>query len=260
MENESLLPANWEIPDTLRERVGDEPGRQRIMLVDGHLLLVLHAPPKPDEAARNGCFFWRDSEGNWASECETNGPAALTALLDHYKSAVDALRDAEDVAKTSQEYFDLLKGLSPLARSIRNMYDTLQAARKEEKNDRRIIVARDRAYALHRQAELLDTDARNSLELALAIKTEEQAASSFQMARAAHRLNMMVAFFFPIATLSAIFGTNWRAGMAQFKNKEGPLPLLLLVVAGVALGVGLMLFVNWRMRSREGGEQETPQD
>ena len=55
----SILPAAWQIPDKIRNRLGSRAGRQRTMFHDGHLLLVLHAAPKTDETEREGRFFWQ---------------------------------------------------------------------------------------------------------------------------------------------------------------------------------------------------------
>ena len=52
----SLIPASWDVPEEFRQRLGDEPGRQRVMQADGHLLLILHAPPLADSPVRDGRF------------------------------------------------------------------------------------------------------------------------------------------------------------------------------------------------------------
>ncbi len=58
MKTEStLLPSDWNVPAVFRQRLGESAGRQRVMAADGHLLLVLHAPPGADEAGRRGRFF-----------------------------------------------------------------------------------------------------------------------------------------------------------------------------------------------------------
>lgn len=53
----SLLPANWQLPEEIRNRIGNRAGRQRAMSYDGHLLLVLHAPPASEETERQGRFI-----------------------------------------------------------------------------------------------------------------------------------------------------------------------------------------------------------
>ena len=63
----SLLPTIWTVPKNFRKRLGNKVGRQRTMHEDGHLLLVLHAPPGTCDAERIGRLFWRAPEGNWSS-------------------------------------------------------------------------------------------------------------------------------------------------------------------------------------------------
>ena len=67
MTNRSILPAVWQVPQEFRDRLGDRAGRQRAMAADGHLLLVLHRPPGPEDAERSGRFFWRRSLRTGAS-------------------------------------------------------------------------------------------------------------------------------------------------------------------------------------------------
>ena len=56
------------------------------------------------------------------------------------------------------------------------------------------------------------------------------------MSVAAHRLNILAAFFFPLATLSAIFGMNLRHG---FETEPWPAPFIVLIALG--LGIGIIL-------------------
>ena len=72
-----MLPATWDVPQNFRDRLGSSVGRQRAMLSDGHLLLVLHAPPDPDQDQRKGRFFWRKPDGVWASDQMGSGPGAV---------------------------------------------------------------------------------------------------------------------------------------------------------------------------------------
>ncbi len=64
----SIIPATWQIPAAIRNRLGNSAGRQRTMAAEDHLLLVLHAPPKPDDSERSGRFFWRSPQGDWLSK------------------------------------------------------------------------------------------------------------------------------------------------------------------------------------------------
>ena len=57
------------------------------------------------------------------------------------------------------------------------------------------------------------------------------------MAVASHRLNMLAAFFFPIATLSAVFDTSLSHPLEQYI----PPPYAFYSVIGLGLFLGLML-------------------
>jgi hypothetical protein len=46
MSEESVLPATGEVSQVFRDRWASKVGRQRAMLADDHLLLVLYAPPR----------------------------------------------------------------------------------------------------------------------------------------------------------------------------------------------------------------------
>ena len=91
----SIIPGTWEVPQPFRNRLGSGPGRQRAMTADGHLLLVLHAPPKPDEEERQGRLFWRDPEGEWKTTEQGRGTVALENHLNEYSSAIDVLEQRE---------------------------------------------------------------------------------------------------------------------------------------------------------------------
>jgi hypothetical protein len=123
------------------------------------------------------------------------------------------------------------------------MYETLQEAREAVREDRDLIVGRDTANELNRRAELLQQDVTNGLNFAVAWQAEQQAESSYQMSVATHRLNLLVAFFFPIATATAIFGANLRHGLEGWDSTRGPLPLIAIIVAGLACGLILTGFV-----------------
>jgi len=240
----SLLPHTWAVPEIFRRRLGEQPGRQRAMHAEGHLLLVLHAPPSPESPTREGRFFWRDPAGNWTPTGTAPSQPGVGQLLGDYERAIARLQDAEDVAQTAREYFDLLNHLNPLARSARNMHDAIQEGREAEPNDRQLLLWRDRAYAISRSAELLHNDAKNALDFAVARRAEEEVESSRRALTAAHRLNTLVACFFPIATLGAVLGVNLHHGLENWDRQYAPLPLLAMLAGGLLMGILLMLFIN----------------
>jgi hypothetical protein len=210
---------------------------------DGHIVLVLHAPPSADEVARRGRFFLRDPQGTWRAAPKGDRVAKLDDHLNEYRAAIEKLEEADDTARGARDYFELLDRLEPLARAIRNMHETLQKARETQPDDRDLIVARDAAYDLTRRADILHHDAKNGLDFAIAWQAEQQAESSYRMSVATHRLNLLVAFFFPIATATAIFGANLKHGLEKWDLTSGPLPLIVVLGAGLVAGLILTSFV-----------------
>lgn len=243
METRSLLPAVWEVPKSFRERLGTSAGRQRTMFDERHLLLVLHAPPKPDDTLRRGRFIWRKPDGSWTSNDLGGGIGALGKHLAEYAEVIQQFDRLEEEAQTAADYFAVLEGLAPVLRAAAHLHQTLQEARRLVPEDRDLIIMRDQAYDLERTADLLYTNAKNALDFAIARRAEEESRSSRQMALSAHRLNILAAFFFPLATLSAIFGVNLLHGL---EDSPPPLAFLLLVGSGLAAGAILAAFITRR--------------
>lgn len=246
MTEKIQLPKMWEVPEVFRERIGDRSGRQRAMLAEGHLLLILHQAPRPNEDRRVAAFFWRQPDGNWMSSEHGAGLAALNLHVDAYESVIDHWETQEDEAVSAASYFEVLDRLAPVHRAVRNLHAVLQDARKQVNGDRNLINLRDRAYDLERRAELLYAGAKNSLDFAVAQRSEEQSSAANRMAQSAHRLNLLAAFFFPLATLSAVFGVNLKFGL-----EENPPPwgFLGLVGVGLLMGIVLAAFVTPRRNS-----------
>ena len=236
-----LIPSNWSsFPEEFRSRLGTNVGRQRVMKADDDLLVVAHLVPEHDEAGRRGVLFWRDGQGEWRCSNGDPGKVALAMHLDRYAKRVDLYEHQETTAIRADDYLPLLEGMAPLVRSSRNLLEALEEARKALPNDRNLIDHRDRAYDLSRQAELLYEDAKNSMDVAVIRRADEQANATHQMTVAAHRLNMLAAMFFPFATLGAIFGTtltdNWSWS-------HYPLPFVLFLITGLLIGLVMAYFI-----------------
>ena len=236
----SLLPVTWDLPQRFRDRLGEDVGRQRAMLHDGHLLLVLHAPPQVLDD-REGRFFWRSPDGTWRASVAGSGVGALDAHLAEYDDLLDAAEEAELAASTAEDYFELLQQLPPLQRAARNLHTVLQRAREAVDADRRIIGWRDEAYAVERRAELLLGEARYGLDFVSARHAEEQAHEAQEMARAGHRLNVLAALFLPAATIASFLGMNVPHGLEQ---EPAPWTFLAMVLLGVVCGVGLKVMTD----------------
>jgi Mg2+ and Co2+ transporter CorA len=212
------VPIDWQLPPALVERLGDRAGRQRSMSADGHLLIILHEPPKVGSSERVGRLFWRSPEGNWSSNSLGAGVQALTSHLAEFADRVEALDKRLETAQTANDYYSLLRAVAPLYRSARNLHATLQQAREMIPDDRDIINARDQSGEIERALDLLHNDAIHGLDFTIARQVEEQTEASFQMSVAGYRLNLLAAMFFPIATIAAIFGMNLRHGFEQDKT------------------------------------------
>lgn len=233
MSEVGLLPESWDgLPVKFRQRLGRKAGRQRLMTWEDHMLLVLHVAPNRNETERSGRFLWRDPSGHWRSNDLGDGPEAIQRHLDEYSSKLEILEQKESEARHAQDYFDVLEGLTPVHRSIRNLHLVLKEARNTQKLDRDLIVSRDRSYALERTAELLYAGAKNNLDFVVARQAEVQAQASHAMAVSSYRLNILAAFFFPISLFTGLLGASYT------KVLEGKVSLGFF--AGV-LGLGVFL-------------------
>jgi len=218
------------------------------MQSEGQLLIVAHLVPEHDEASRRGILFWRDAGGEWKCSNGDPGRIALTMHMDRYSKRLDAFEQQEAAANKADDYLPLLDGLAPILRSTRNLLEALEEARKAVPDARELIDLRDRAYDLARQAELLYEDSKNSMDVAIVRRADEQAQTTHQMMVAAHRLNILAALFFPFATLGALFGTtltdNWSWS-------QSPAPFFLFVLVSLLGGLALTLFVTQGTRARD---------
>lgn len=246
LPNKSLIPASWEVPAEFRVRVGEKAGRQRAMLAEDHLLLVLHRPPQANEPERIGRLFWRKPDGTWQSNELGGGVASLRQHISQYAAIVDRHDRLEDAASDISQFYEILDALGPLQRSVRHLHATLQEGRKAVPDDRDLINLRDQAYDLERTCELLYNDLQNAMEFAIAKQSEQQAIAAHEMAIASHRLNLLVAFFFPIATLTTIFGTSLQHGLEEMIPP--PYAFYSVIGLGLFLGLILMTFLSKRWR------------
>ncbi|HQU42808.1 MAG TPA: hypothetical protein PK867_08345 [Pirellulales bacterium] len=236
----SVIPPTWQVPELFRSRLGENAGRQRAMAADGHLLVVLHEPPQPGDPVRRGRLFWRDPDGQWKSNALGAGIQALKKHLAEYSDAATLLADRLDAAASAGDYFGVLQAVAPLYRAARHLHAALQQARELVPDDREIVSLRDQAGEIERAAELIYGDAKNGLDFTVARRSEEQAQRSYEMAVAAHRLNLLAAIFFPIATLSAIFGMNLEHGLGIRDNPAAFWTVLAVGFVGGVLLTGII--------------------
>jgi hypothetical protein len=238
-----LLPHNWTIPDRIRARLGVQAGRQRAMLHEGHLLLVLHDLPKPEDASRRASFFWRAPDGTWksAGAAVKGGVQALRTHVDTFTAAAHALEERVDRSTRAADFFAVIQEVTPVLRAARNLHRTLQEAREGCPEDRDLISIRDQAYETERELDIVYTDAKNGLDFTIAQRAEEQAALAEQINRASHKLNLLAAMFFPITALGGILGMNLEHG---FERRHAPWLFLLVVAGALLLGFVVRSSVN----------------
>lgn len=232
--HKTVVPEDWAIPTEMRARFGETAGRQRAMSADGHLLLVLHQPPGPDDRDRVAKLLWRQPNGSWS--CSTDG--AVTNLLKNhvwqFSHLAEQLEQKLLSASSARNYFELLQAIAPLQRASRNLHSTLQQAREMVPHDHDIIAARDAAGDIERSFELLYTDAKNGLDFTVAERAEVQSRRSYEMSASAHRLNILAALFFPLTAITSIFGMNFRSGLESL-----PAPFMFWTILAIGLVSGL---------------------
>lgn len=235
-----IIPPTWTVPEAIRIRLGQNSyGRQRAMFEEGHLLLVLHKPPGPDERSREGALFWRSPAGEWQFNRGGPGPGGLKRHIQSYADLEAKLTDEYEAAADINALFELLEILTPLVRSARNMHLALQTGREAVKGDTFLVEARDIAYEASRNLELLQEDVRNAIQHRTARKAEEQARLSEQALHASHRLNILAALFFPLTAIASLFGMNFAHGF----NEQNPAIFWLVLVLGCGLGFAMKSWV-----------------
>ncbi len=214
------------------------------MFEEGHLLVIVHRMPGPDERERQPVFFHRTPEGQWrGSDSKAQGPMALQEYLTAYEGRLHQLEDEEIRATTATQYHALLETAAPVLRASRGLHRALQQAREMVKVDRDLINFRDKAAGIERSAELLMQDAQFGLNYTAARQSEAQAASAAQMAASAHRLNLLAALFLPLTALCSVFGMDIQSGVENRTQY-----FWIIVGTGILLGLLVSSVVAKRHR------------
>jgi hypothetical protein len=235
------LPNDWALPTQIKERFGmRSSGRQRAMVADGHLLLVLHKVPEREVSRREAHFFWRQPNGDWlCSSGVRDGLAALQRHLQSFTQVEEQYSKLYEQATGAEDYFYILETVPALCHTAKNLLATLQAAREAIPGDRDLIDLRDWAYDVERSLELLYEDTRNALDFNIARKAEEQARLSKQELQSSHRLNVLAAIFFPLTAVASIFSMNLPSGLENAADTM----FWVVLVLGMVLGFGIYRWV-----------------
>jgi len=232
------LPSSWNVPETISKRLGRQAGYQRLMLADGAMLLILHSPPRKKHE-REGCFFFRNPEGKWSSSHAGTGIGAIGSLLDEFNVALGKLDDTFASETRADELFVQLEKAITLTRTTGNLFSVIREARQAMPEEEELI---------NRRSEILLQGLKHSLEFASARQAEAQTRETQKMARAGHRLNILVALFFPIATLATIFGMNFENGM---ETGYGEMPFFVVLFIGMLLGLLMLPLVRVSSQSKQ---------
>lgn len=220
------------VPAKFRARMGEVAGRQRAMVDEGHLLLVLHEVPVPARRERGARLFWRAPDGEWKTQGMGNGPGPLRDHVAEFELAVDELEERLRQATRALDWFEVLREATPLQRTAHHLAATLQAAR-EAIDDRELINLRDRANEVERAVDLITAEARDAIDFIAAQKAEAQAATSVELSRESHKLNVVAAVFLPMTALASIFSMTLHSGL---EGVGSPWLFWLVVGLGVVLG------------------------
>lgn len=248
-----IIPPTWTVPEAIRMRLGQSSyGRQRAIVEEGHLVLVLHKPPGPDDRSREGVLFWRTPAGEWLFNRGGPGPGSLKRHIQSYADLEMKLTAEYEQAADINTLFDLMETLTPLVRAARNVHQALQTAREAIKGDTFLVEMRDQAYELGRNFELLQEDVRNAIQHRSARKAEEQAKLSEQALHASHRLNILAALFFPLTAIASVFGMNLAHGLSE----QDPGIFWVVFVLGCGLGFAMKSWVLGKSRPAPAAEQK----
>lgn len=224
---------NWELPKEIERRLGENTyGRQRAIYEADHLLIILHTPPKGEEAERECVLFLRSPDGTYLCNGFTGGEGRLRHLLADYDELYDKYNAQYEKCSSPTDLFELMKALAPLNRATTNLHNAMQSARSFIEGDAFLIAMRDEAYEISRNFELLIGDAKLALDYQIAENTEQEAARSEEMAVAQHKLNVLAAVTFPLMAMATLLGMNLVHG---YENRS---PSLFWLVVGVGFVVG----------------------
>ena len=231
-----IIPPTWNLPPSVAIRLGQSSyGRQRAIFEDGHLLLVLHKPPGPDDRNRESVLFWRSPSGDWQFNRGGPGTGGLKRHVQTVAELEGQLSALYEQAKSIGELFDLMETLVPLTRFARNMHGAIQTAREAVREDPFLVELRNQAYEIERNLDLLLEDTRNEIQHRTARKAEEQATLSQAALQASHRLNILAALFFPLTAVASLFGMNLLHGLDTTSTA------VFWTVAAVSLILGFFL-------------------
>jgi len=218
------------------------------MAADGHILIVLHEVPNPDDPDKlDARVYWRKPDGTWKSQGSgATNIAALRAHVETFVAAIDALEAKAAKATCAKDWFEIMHHAAPLHRMVRNQSATLAEARDLVKGDKDLIAVRDTAQENERSIELINHHARAGLDYTIAANAEATVKSTEHVVESQHRLNMIAATFMPITAISALLSMNLKHGFESYNA-----PYAFWVVAAGAFLLGLLVRATLPAKKRD---------
>lgn len=245
-------PPSWALPEELLAQVGEFANRQRALAHEGQLLVILHHPPEQEKTFRRSLILRRERDGRWSAVEESNpGVEAdpeivMCELLNAYRARLDVLDDAINEESTADGLYAVVQALIPLRRALRNLDLTLADAVQRVPPKRPLIVWREQAHIVAREAELLYEEAEAAIAFHSANETVQSRASQEAMERAAHRLNLVVALFLPLTAIASVFGMNLASGLETASKSL----FWTFLAVGLALGAIMAVLLTRPLKKR----------
>ena len=230
------IPDKWDVPASLRERIGKTIGRQRAIQEEDHTLIMVHQAPSAKEKVRKGAYCWINPKGelHFYPEGET-----FEHLFAGYRKKLTHLEYEYENADTALKYFTVLEAIIPLHFAAVRMASALQMARDQIPTNRQVLLWRDDSFEIQRESEILQVCTKNALDYHQAKSVEDLSEITFQLSKTSHKLNMMATLFVPMMAICGLFGMNVFSGLEH----EDRFPLFWIIAAvSILLGIGLNLF------------------
>lgn len=239
----SLYPDHWPLPKGITARLGETLEHQRTLAAEGHLLFVLHDPPKLGESRRDGFLVWRDAEGGYHTTSGGEGQRRINEALQAYAARLDTLENGLERARTADDLALVSAETDLVCRSLRPFVNALQTGCAALEQAPELVTLRDIAHMIDRAAELLAQRARTALQAKAATASDAVADRLNALEGHLFRLNLMVALFFPLMALAVALG--WTISRPPAATLTALYPLL---GVGALAGVG---FLVWAVLSRK---------
>lgn len=234
----SLIPKQWQVPQVFRDRLGADPGKQRVMSEEGQYLVILHkVPSAEDRGVRAAALFWINEVGEWKSTPDSGGLSGLIQHLNEYEETakkLEAQLDSPDTLHSAEYLHEIHDNATPLYRASRHLLTVMEELRGIFSENRKLLLLRDTAVNIERSADLLLADTKSSLEFLIAQNSMKQADAAHVATLEANKLNRLAAFFFPVITLAAILSIQNPEETLKTPSTYG------VIICGLILGALLL--------------------